>query len=573
MLQIDSFEELNETLLELKRSKEREARLAEENQVILTSLTAFSNAPNKHRIFDELKKVLSRYINFTDFVVISKGKYESHFSTFLSSNPQMDGRIWPCGNKFQRVLQGDSILLYEPGIIEEFKSLPTEIINNIRNVLITGVRAQSNDSILLILGDRKGQFAVESKATLIRFRPLLERAISDIENKEKLQKLVEIKTKEVVKAQLTAEQANQAKSKFLAMMSHELRTPLNAVLGIIELLRADSDSYQQELLEKMESSADLLHVIISDILDFSRIESGHFTLHRHWTNLHTKFVPSFDYHKKLATEKGLAFHLKTSIFSNYEYFVDSVRILQIVFNLLGNAIKFTEQGEVSLSISTSQERLNIIVADTGIGIDATTLAQLFTPFIQADNSITRNYGGTGLGLAITKHLVELMDGTIDVSENQGQGTIFSVSLPLVLKKSLDSELMAPKRNPPNETIVSAKKLLLVEDTTTNQMVLKLMLNRMGYNVTIANNGAEALELIRQHDNFDIIFMDISMPVMDGIQATKLLRSRSYSKPIVALTAHSLNEDKQKCLDAGMDDVVMKPIKSKTIQTVINKYLS
>lgn len=133
--------------------------------------------------------------------------------------------------------------------------------------------------------------------------------------------------------------------------------------------------------------------------------------------------------------------------------------------------------------------------------------------------------------------------------------------------------MAPKRNPPNETIVSAKKLLLVEDTTTNQMVLKLMLNRMGYNVTIANNGAEALELIRQHDNFDIIFMDISMPVMDGIQATKLLRSRSYSKPIVALTAHSLNEDKQKCLDAGMDDVVMKPIKSKTIQTVINKYLS
>lgn len=573
MLQIDSFEELNETLLELKRSKEREARLAEENQVILTSLTAFSNAPNKHRIFDELKKVLSRYINFTDFVVISKGKYESHFSTFLSSNPQMDGRIWPCGNKFQRVLQGDSILLYEPGIIEEFKSLPTEIINNIRNVLITGVRAQSNDSMLLILGDRKGQFAVESKATLIRFRPLLERAISDIENKEKLQKLVEIKTKEVVQAQLTAEQANQAKSKFLAMMSHELRTPLNAVLGIIELLRTDSDSYQQELLEKMESSADLLHVIISDILDFSRIESGHFTLHRHWTNLHTKFATSFDYHKKLATEKGLAFHLKTSIFSNYEYFVDSVRILQIVFNLLGNAIKFTEQGEVSLSISTSQERLNIIVADTGIGIDATTLAQLFTPFIQADNSITRNYGGTGLGLAITKHLVELMDGTIDVSENQGQGTIFSVSLPLVLKKSLDSELMAPKRNPPNETIVSAKKLLLVEDTTTNQMVLKLMLNRMGYNVTIANNGAEALELIRQHDNFDIIFMDISMPVMDGIQATKLLRSRSYSKPIVALTAHSLNEDKQKCLDAGMDDVVMKPIKSKTIQTVINKYLS
>ncbi len=213
------------------------------------------------------------------------------------------------------------------------------------------------------------------------------------------------------------------------------------------------------------------------------------------------------------------------------------------------------------------------MADTGIGIDATTLAQLFTPFIQADNSITRNYGGTGLGLAITKHLVELMDGTIDVSENQGQGTIFSVSLPLVLKKSLEPESITLKGNTSNTAFLSTKKLLLVEDTTTNQMVLKLMLNRLGYNVTIANNGAEALELIRQHDDFDIIFMDISMPIMDGIQATKLLRSRSYSKPIIALTAHSLNEDKQKCLDAGMDDVLMKPIKSKTIQQVINKYLS
>lgn len=573
MLQIDSFEELNETLLELKRSKEREARLAEENQVILRSLTAFSNAPNKQRIFDELKRVLSRYINFTDFVVISKGKYEPHFSTYLSSNPQLDGRIWQCGNKFTRVLDGDSILLFEPGIIDEFKCLPPEILINIRNALITGVRAQSNDSILLILGDRKGQFSVEAKATLIRFRPLLERAISDIENKEKLQNLVEIKTKEVVQAQLTAEQANQAKSKFLAMMSHELRTPLNAVLGIIELLRADSDKHQQDLLEKMESSADLLHVIISDILDFSRIESGHFTLHRHWTNLHAKFASSFDYHKKLATEKGLAFNLTTSIFSNYEYFVDSVRILQIIFNLLGNAIKFTAQGQVSLTISTFQEHLNITVTDTGIGIDQETIAQLFTPFIQADNSITRNYGGTGLGLAITKHLVDLMDGTISVSDNQGQGTIFSVSLPLVLKKSLNFE---QQTKPAVTNGVGKpeleKQLLLVEDTKTNQMVMKLMLNRLGYNVTIANNGAEAVELVRRQDNFDIIFMDISMPVMDGIQATTILRARNYKKPIVALTAHSLLEDKQKCLNAGMDDVLMKPIKSKIIQKVINKYI-
>lgn len=575
MLRNDAFEQLNETLLELKHSKEREAKLAEENRVILASLSALSSAENKQQIFDELKQVLGRYIDFDDFVVLSKGKYDSHFNTFLSSNDQFVGKTWPNGKKFQRVLEGECILLFQPMSLEEFNFIPSSLEPTINNALLTGIKAKASDSVLLLLGSQKGQFGIETKKTLLRFRPLLERAISDIEHKEKLQKLVELKTKELLEAQVIAEKANQAKSKFLAMMSHELRTPLNAVLGIIELLRTESDAHQQELLERMENSAELLHVIISDILDFSRIESGHFTLNRQWTNLHEKLSSSFDYHKKLAQEKGLHFNVMTAIEQNLEYFLDPVRILQIIFNLVGNAIKFTTKGEVSVDISTTDQGLIITITDTGIGIDKTKLRHLFTPFIQADNSITRNYGGTGLGLAITKNLVELMEGSIRVDSELHHGTAFTVELPLVVKQAKSESNnqarlaipCSPMTLKPDET----KQILLVEDTTTNQMVLKLMLNRLGYNVTIANNGVEALALIQKQHQFDIVFMDISMPYMDGIQATKLMRANHFTKPIIALTAHSMSESRQKCVTVGMNDVVIKPINSSTIQEIINKY--
>jgi signal transduction histidine kinase len=574
MLHIESFEELNETLLELKRSKEREARLAEENQVILASLSSLSSAENKQQIFDELKKVLGRYIDFDDFIVISKGKFDSTFKTFLSSNSQLNEKTWPQGSKFKRVLSGECILLFDPFSFEEFQSVPQALQNKIKTALITGIQSQASDSVLLLLGNRKGQFSVETKTTLLRFRPLLERAISDIEHKEKLQSLVDLKTQELVQAQLVVEKANDAKSKFLAMMSHELRTPLNAVLGIIELLRSESNAYQRDLLERMENSAELLHVIIGDILDFSRIESGHFTLHRHWTNLHSKIASSFDYHRKIAEEKGLYFNVTTSICQEFEYFVDPVRILQIIFNIVGNAIKFTQKGGVTIVINTSHDHLNIKVSDTGIGIEKSKISQLFSPFIQADNSITRNYGGTGLGLTITKYLVDLMNGSIEVDTKVEKGTCFSVLLPLVVKKSLRAQSVVPSYSVEEKPLAAvSKRILVVEDTSTNQMILKLMLQRLGYSVTIVNNGLEALKEIEENRDFDIVFMDISMPIMDGIEATKALRSRNYSKPIIALTAHSLLDNRQKCLDVGMNDVLLKPINSKQLHYVIDKYTS
>ncbi|ELH4236049.1 response regulator [Vibrio fluvialis] len=571
----EKIEQLNEALVELERSKEREQRLAEENRVILAALSALSHADNKYQIFEELKKVLSRYIRFDDFIVISKEKESRTFSTYLASNLAFQGKDWFNGDKFQRVLDGECIILFEPSKLEEFRNLNHFLKDQINSALVTGIRAQTSDSVLLLLGTRKGQFSLETKSTLSRFRPLLERAINDIEHKEALQKLVDLKTRELKIAQQQAEQANQSKSQFLAMMSHELRTPLNAVLGLIDLLRDDSDAYQQEMLEQMENSAELLLVIINDILDLSRIESGHFELQRHWISLSKKLQHALEYHSQVAQAKDIKFNVKASICEQFEYWVDSVRLTQILFNIIGNAIKFTHQGFVDVSLVTARDRLEIEVRDSGIGIDNERIEHLFSPFIQADTSITRNYGGTGLGLAITKHLVELMGGTIKVNSKLGEGSLFTISIPLESRSTAAANENAGQLSDTKtyDALDNSKHILVVEDTKTNQMVIQLLLNRMGYNVTIANNGQHAIELIEKNRSFDLIFMDISMPIMDGIQATRILRSQRLTTPIIALTAHSMNSDHQNCLAAGMNDIVLKPIRSKELQRISDRYLN
>ncbi|WP_068713654.1 response regulator [Vibrio tritonius] len=572
----DKAELLNETLLELERSKEREQRLAEENRVILAALSALSNADNKYKIFDELKKVLSRYIEFDDFIVISKSKHHSSFYTFLTSNVAFQGKQWQHTDKFQRVLDGEGIILFDPCEQDEFRHLSRPLQIQIGTALMTGIRAEASDSVLLLIGRRKGQFSLETKATLLRFRPLLERAISDIEYKEELQQLVNIKTRELSIAQRQAEQANQSKSQFLAMMSHELRTPLNAVLGFIDVLRQESNQEQCKLLEQMESSAELLLVIINDILDLTRIESGHFMLQCNWISLEKKLSHSLMYHSQLAKEKGIDFTVNQSLCSSCLYWLDPTRLTQILFNVVGNAIKFTKQGAVNVDLITDESWLTIVVSDTGIGMDDARIEQLFSPFIQADNSITRTYGGTGLGLTITKHLVELMKGKIEVKSQLNVGSSFTIRLPLRSKQSAEKTEAEPEvkasQSEIAEPILSNNHILVVEDTKTNQMVIKLILNRLGYNVSLADNGQDAVDLLTSDDQFDLVFMDVSMPILDGIQATQQIRNKGLKIPIIALTAHTMMEDKTQCINAGMDDFIMKPIRTKDLSHVLAKYI-
>ncbi|MCW8335175.1 ATP-binding protein, partial [Vibrio paucivorans] len=556
-MRLKDKEELAEALIELKQSQEREKQLAAENQAILDAISSITGADNKHHIFHELKRVLSLHIDFSDFVVLSRTQGEDSYRTFLTSNSAFVNAQWEQSPKFERVLDGECTILFEPNKLQGFSKLNHFLRDHIQSVLLTGIKTTISESVILLLGAKKGQFSLETRDTLSRFRPLLERAIIDIEQKESLKELVELRTQELKLAQQKAETANEAKSRFLAMMSHELRTPLNTVLGFIDLLQEDIQTPQHlEALDKMEISAELLLVLINDILDLTRIESGNFPIQKTWVELHSKLSVMLEHFSKLARDKGLEFHVDLSFSEREMLWVDPTRVIQIVFNLVGNAVKFTEQGYVSIKGKLDNDVLRISVADSGIGIERDRLEHLFTPFKQADSSITRMYGGSGLGLSITKHLTTLMNGDISVSSVKGKGSQFSVSLPVV-SKPIES---SPIRFTPDIELSSNLNVLVVEDTYSNQMVIKLLLERSGYNVTTLNNGQEALDYLKGNiKSVDLILMDMSMPIMDGVTATRHIRKLCNITPVIALTAHAMECDKQKCLDAGMNAFVSKPI--------------
>lgn len=561
-------EELQEALAELKESREREKRLAEENKAILSAISAMSEAKNRHEIFSGLKRVLKKYIDFDDFIVLSRHCEEPSFSTLLTTNRAFAHITWSEGNKFKRALGGECILLFEPYKADEFQNINSFIQTHIGSVLLTGIDAEVTQSVILLVGNRRGQFSIESKETLKRFLPLVERAVIDIEHKEKLQRIVEARTHELAVAREESERANKAKSEFLAMMSHELRTPLNSVLGMLDLLKDSGISkYQSEVVQQMENSAELLLALISDILDISKIESGNFSLLEQWTNLSDTATSVLKQQQQLAESKGLSFHYSLLFDPDKDYWLDPIRISQILFNLVGNAVKFTQTGEIHIRLAVERNNLVLTVRDTGIGIEEDKISSLFVAFKQADSSITRKFGGTGLGLAITKHLVELMSGTISVSSEFGKGSEFLVRLPVKeLKQSKNDNVTKVK------SFNKHLNILVVEDTKSNQMVIKLLLSKLGHKVFMANNGREAIEFIRRNEApLDMVLMDVSMPVMDGLTATRTLRNNGFQIPIVALTAHALESDRQDCLKSGMDSFIAKPVRKHELESVIQTF--
>ncbi|WGW01818.1 response regulator [Vibrio sp. YMD68] len=563
-MEFKAKEELNEILLELKRSQQREANLALENRAILDAISAITGAQNRHQIFHELKRILALYIDFDDFVVLSKAQSDSEFRTFLTSNSAFVNVNWPVGEKFIRVLDGDRIILFEPTTLPEFSHLNQFVKDQINAAIIIGINTTISQSVVLLLGQRKGQFPISSRDTLSRFEPLLERALIDIEQKESLQELVSIRTEELKLAREKAEEASKAKTQFLAMMSHELRTPLNSVLGLIDILECELvDRSQLETLSKIECSAELLLVLINDILDLTKIESGKFSTEYQWIKLKEQLKKTLENYVSQADTKGLDLKLDFDTIDRDLYWIDPTRLSQIVFNLVGNAIKFTTKGTISVSAQVQDKRLEIVIIDTGIGIENGRIPTLFSPFIQADSSITRKYGGTGLGLTITKHLVELMNGKIHVESTLGQGSCFTVRIPVNKKK--------PRSHTKKKTAIpnfspEMKNVLVVEDTKTNQMVIRLLLEKHGYNVTTLSNGREAVEHLNNDsaNKIDVVIMDISMPIMDGLTATKEIRTFNKAIPIIALTAHAMEKDKQDCLEAGMNMFVSKPIRRQEI---------
>ena len=359
------------------------------------------------------------------------------------------------------------------------------------------------------------------------------------------------------------ERLSKIKSEFLANMSHEIRTPLNAILGFIKIMKEEDDGKFDKYLNTIDSASQTLLTVINDILDISKIEAGKMNLN--YINFNSdELYSTIELFTQKANEKKQTFNINFINMPNYLY-GDVHRIKQVLSNLLSNAIKFTPENKtITTTIKFKKDTLFVEVQDNGIGIDTNKQKIIFDSFNQADNSITRKYGGTGLGLSISHKLISMMNGELKVKSKLNKGSTFYFKIPIKKGKKPSDNLVKIDSTTKN------LHLLIAEDNQANQMFMKIILDKMNISYDLANNGKEAVNLVKSNQ-YNLILMDINMPIMSGLEATKQIRDFNKNIPIIALTANALDNDKDKFLNAGMNAYLSKPLDIQKLKKLIENY--